>query len=236
MSIKYSIRKNHISTIPEQYYGRVHIGSSLNLENIVERMMSQGSTITKADILAVLENAIKATENILLEGNRVNFGDLVQLYPKMKGNFNSLLDTFDSKRHLIDVAANPGVKMRNTIKQNATPEKEMAFKPMPEVMDYYDLESDEHNGPITPGTTGSIQGHRLKYNSEISDEGIFLIAATDSSETKITSVLKNLPKELIFQVPMSLTPGASYSLEVRSRMQGGMELRSSSLEAELSTP
>lgn len=39
-------------------------------------MLDRGSTVSRTDIVAVLEDAIEACESLLLDGMRVNFGGL----------------------------------------------------------------------------------------------------------------------------------------------------------------
>ncbi len=53
-------------------------------------------------------------------------------------------------------------------------------------------------------------------------------------EVRVEEVVRNKPRELIFRVP-SLAPGA-YTLEVRSVVRGGRDLRRGQLEAVLATP
>lgn len=209
-----------VSDKPSDYYGRPSIASSIYIDDIVDRMLEQGSTVTRPDILAVIENAVKTTENLLLEGNRVNFGDLVQLYPKIRGSFGGQSDFFNRSRHKIDVGATAGTRIRNNIHANAVVIKEEASIPMPNPIEFHDLLSDEMNISITPGSIGTVIGNRLKYDAARSDEGIFLIKMSDNSEIKMHAVQKNKPGELVFLVPSTLTADDTMAIEIRSRISG----------------
>ena len=192
-------------------------------------MLEQGSTTTKADILAVMEDQIKAIESLILDGKRVELGGLVILYPKIKGVFSNVNDTYTPARHQIDAGATAGIRLKNRLKSDARLEKVETVKPKPSLVQFKDWGSNEVNGMLTINNIGSITGHRLKYNAENDDEGIFFIKTDDNTETKVTVVQKNKPGELVFLIPGSLTAG-TYNLEVRVRISNGTEIRQSMLD------
>jgi len=225
MTISYNIQQSRLSTSTDDYFARVSLTSSADIDRIIARMIEQGSTITKSDAYAVIEEAIKATESLLIDGMRVNFGGLVQLYPKIKGKFTGPLDSYNSSRHKLDVGATPGGRVRKALKQNGQVKQQEAVLPEPNIYQVFDFESDEINGPITLGGICSIRGNRLKFNSDSSDEGIYFIRTTDNSEIRISHIFKNMPKELVFTVPKTLIAEESYYLEVRSRILDGADLR-----------
>ena len=49
----------------------VQVDGSLDLEGLVDRLIAQGSTTTRADIMAVLEDSILACEGALQDGLRM---------------------------------------------------------------------------------------------------------------------------------------------------------------------
>ena len=196
---------------------------SANLDALIRRMIERGSTTTRANILAVMEDVIGACESMLLDGQRVNFGGLVELFPRVRGVFTGATDTFDPARHSMDVGANPGSRVRQTVRDNASVVKDEAVKPTPNPIEYRDIGSDTTNDQVTPGNIGQFSGSRLKYDTGQADEGIYFLA-TGGGDTKVTTVQKNKPWALVFLVPSSLVAG-TYNLEVRARIGGGSELR-----------
>jgi len=229
MPINYALFENNLTSDPADYAAQVKITYSADLDAIADRMIEQGSTVTKPDILAVLEDAIKATESYLLEGYRVQFGGLFEMFPRVKGIFNGITDTFDPSRHHIDVGANPGSRVRKKVRDNASVEKQETILPAPTLLQYADLESGDINSTLTPGTIGTINGHRLKYDDTQGDEGIYLIAETGGAVTKVTAVQKNKPGQLVFLVP-TLADGL-YRLEVRAQFSIDGEVRTGALES-----
>ena len=234
MPINYALFENNLTSDPNDYAAQVQITSSVDLEDLIRRMINQGSTVTEADIRAVLEDAIKACESLLLDGNRVNFGGLVELFPRLKGIFNGITDTYDSARHQIDVGANPGSRVRKPVRSNASINKVETIKPAPAPLEYVDLASGDTNGTLTAGTIGTINGHRLKFDPAATDEGIYLVRinGTGPPYIKIGMVQKNKPGQLVFLTNSTILAGDHY-LEVRARIQGGAELRTGRLDAVL---
>ena len=195
-------------------------------------MLERGSTTTSADILAVLEDTIGACESMLLDGMRVNFGGLVELFPRMRGVFTSATDTYDPARHSLDVGANPGSRVRKTVRDNATVVKEEAVKPAPNPIEYRDVGSDTTNDQLTPGNIGQLSGSRLKFDAAAADEGLYFLPVALGAETKVDTVQRNKPAQVVFLVPAGLVAG-QYRLEVRVRISGGTELRSGRLDTVL---
>ena len=160
----------------------------------------------------------------------------MDFFPRIKGVFTGATDSFDPARHRVDVGANPGGELREAVQSEATVEKVEALKPAPNPIEYRDIASDEINDTATVGNIGQLSGNRLKFDPGEADEGLYFVA-TAGGETKVTSVQKNKPSQLVFLVPAALGPG-TFHLEVRARMDRGTsarELRVGRLDATLTS-
>lgn len=234
MTIRYALYENNITTDPADYAAQVKITGSAGLEMIAQRMIDQGSTVTRADILAVLEDLLMATESYLLEGYRVQFGGLCELFPRIKGVFNGITDSFDAGRHRIDVGANPGSRIRKSVRAKASAARAETILPVPMLLEYRDLETEATNSLISENTIGTINGHRLKFEPNRADEGIYIVPTDGSPGIKVTAIQKNKPSQLVFQVPI-LPDSTDFHLEVRTRFgDADSELRTGRLDARLS--
>jgi len=229
MPIKYALFENNLTSDPDDFAAHVEITATANMETIAKHMLDQGSTVTSADILAVLEDAIKACEALLLEGYSVNLGGLVRLQPSIKGIFHGANDKFDPSRHRVDVGATPGTRVRNKVRAEAKVKKDETILPLPDLITFQDVISNTTNTTATPNGIGTIIGHRLKFDPTQPDEGIFFKVAGMPPEIKVTYVQRNMPAELIFINPATLVPGTQYYIFVRARVQGGTELRAGRL-------
>ena len=231
MPIKYALFENNITSDPADFAAIVQVDGSLDLDSLVDRMIAQGSTTTRADIMAVLEDSVLACEGALQDGLRINYGGLVELFPRIKGVFRGAVDAFDSARHTVDVGANAGIRVRNTVRANAKTQKVEAIKPAPSPIEYVDIGSATTNDQITPANIGQLTGSRLKFDTLQADEGAYFVA-TAGGETKVATVQRNKPSQLVFLIPAGLLAG-TYNIEVRARIAGGTELRIGRLDTVL---
>ena len=228
MSISYVLYENNLTSDPNDYIARVRPVGAIDLNGVIERMMQRGSTITKADALAVLQEYHLAIETLLLEGFTVqtpsaNYG------VSIKGTFDGQTDSFDASRHHVEGTLNVGRELRRMLREKAQVQKQESAKPHPTPLQYSDLNSGERNSILTAGGMGQIVGHRLKFDATNPQLGIFFIAS-DGTASRVDVVGRNKPAELMFLVPTSLTSG-DYTLEVRALF--GSEIRRGILSTSL---
>lgn len=231
MTIHYALYQNKLTDQTDLYAAKVLISGSADLNTVADRIVEQGSTVTRTDVIAVLEGAVTAVENLLLEGARVNFGGLFDLYPRIKGKFNGMTDHYDPARHQVDVGASPGSRVRKTFREYAAVSKEQTIVPVPLVLEYVDLGSGETNNHITCGSIGTVNGSRLSFDETAADEGIYFNNTAGPANVKVTAIQKNKPSQLVFMVP-TLNEG-TYQIEVYKRFTPGGELRMGKLNAVL---
>jgi len=192
-----------------------------------------GTTVTKADILAVFADLSKATESLLIDGYNVNFDGLCNFRCSIKGTFDGSTDSFDASRHSLHVNASIGQRLRKEVVNNAQITKTDTIIPAPTPAEFIDTASGTANELLTVGNIGTINGWRLKFDLAAADEGIFLIA-DDATEIKATSVAANKPAQLTFLVPDLTGFGPEFRLQVRSRMAiGDGRLRTGRLDTAL---
>jgi len=229
MTINYALFENHLTSDPDDYVALVQSNGSAEMEDVIDRMIEQGSTVVKADILSVLEDYHTAIENMVLEGMNVNTPG-ANYKATIKGIFNGQADSFDPNRHQVRASVSPGSRFRKAVEERGQPAKQEAIRPKPSLLEFTDLNSDVRNSTLTPGGMGQVVGHRLKFDAEDPAQGIFFVAA-DGSETQATVVGRNKPAELMFLIPDGLLAG-DYTLEVRAGF-GEDDVRSGALDEPL---
>jgi hypothetical protein len=229
MSINYVLIKNHFTEIPDDYWARVQFLRSVGMEEVIDRIIKQGSTVNKPDILGVLEDFFCAIEDFVLLGMRVctpiaNFGVGV------KGRFDGLTDSFDPNRHRIVGRVQPGARFNRTVREKARPVKQQPTKKNPHPQKLVDCASGSINDLLTPGRMAELEGHLLSFDPTDPVQGIFFLAE-DDSETRVEIVGTIKPSGMSFEIP-ALTSG-TYRLEVRAITYHNSEVRSGTLEAPL---
>jgi hypothetical protein len=214
MSISYKLYKNHLTNGANNYRAIVHYTGSIDLNGVIDRMIARGSTITRADALAVLEDYHETITELALQGFKVitptaNYG------LSLKGNFTGQTDGYDPSRHRPAAQVSPGVQFRQAVESRAHLEKQESTLPHPRLLEYNNLNNGDGDGVLTPGGMARLSGHRLKFDPADPEQGLLLMAA-DRTTTRVEVIGRNTPNELIFMTPPGLAPG-QYTLMVRAR-------------------
>ncbi|MGD8780627.1 MAG: DNA-binding domain-containing protein [Ignavibacteria bacterium] len=229
MPIQYSLRENLLTPEPNDFMATVTPTRSVEMNDVIDRMIERGSTVTKADILSVMEDFKKVLEVFIEEGASVIL-PFAHYTASIKGIFEGHDDIFDSKRHQISININPGKDIKALLKKGISVEKQKTVIPSPNLTVFTDFNTGEKNSIVTPGGIAQILGHMLKFSSDIEEDGIYFVKE-DGTETKVAVVGQNKPSVLMFLIPAELTSGEC-SLEVRTKV--GENIRSGKLRNTLS--
>ena len=201
MSIKYRIQKNNFQG-NDLFIGRIDLKGSYDREAVIKRMLEMGSTITRADILAVITNFERAVTNICLEGNKITLDNFMQFTPALSGKFNSELDTFDPVRHEVYVTAQISSTFNAEFELAASMEKLASVEKKPLIIGVTDLETGESNKRVTKNNIVTLNGENLKFDPANADEYLKFVNTADASEfSPITKFQKLTNKELVFILP-----------------------------------
>lgn len=215
MSIHYSLRPNHLTDDPNDHMASVSPLRTAELEDVIQRMIERGSTVTRPDIISVFADFQRSLEDLLAEGSNVTL-PFANFSTSLKGVFTDDEDSYDPARHKIYPSISAGLELKDFYNGRLSVERVKAVIPKPLADKFVDLVSGEINSILTPGGMGQLKGSKLKFNAEAVDEGIFFIAA-DNTETKVETVGVNKPQSLMFLIPAALTSG-DYKVEIRARI------------------
>jgi hypothetical protein len=232
MTIKYVLHKNDLPNGGYFWRARVAYVRVANLEAVLDQMISQHSTITRPDMLAVFEDFLQALLHLLLEGVRVvtPFGEFGLT---IKGNFES--DQDHARRHQIELLLKPGKRLEREFKRQARARKVEGKVPYPNPKHLFNVSDPAASNCLTPGHMARLSGYHLKFDPTDEQQGIFLIPVTEDDiagavgpAVRVSQVGHNTSRKLIFLVPADLSPG-TYRLEVRA-VFGRDTLRSGELQ------
>lgn len=224
MPIDFMLYRNGTLSDPHLCTARVRPTSSANMEAIVDFMM-QTATVSKPDVLGVLEGFFSAVEYMLLDGKNV-VTPIAVFRSAIQGLFTDEQDSYDPSRHSVRATIAPGARLRRTMRLFAQVNKIHGVAPAPAPKRYHDVESGQDNSALTPGGQGRVLGLHLAFDAADPRQGVFFLAA-DGTATRAGRPARNMPGELIFVVP-ALAPG-TYTLEVRSVLNGDGRLRAGKL-------
>lgn len=232
MSIQYSLIPNHLTDNPDDHMAIVQDQTARDLDDIIEEMDFRGSTLTKEDILSVIEGYHTVIAKFLEDGDRINT-PLFRTSTSISGVFEDASDRFDSSRHYVRLNVNPGPRI-GEISGELSVEKVQATRIRPVLQTFRDYTTESKNDTITPGAPAELRGSHLKVDPQAADQGIFFIAS-DGTETKVQTIMRNMPSNLIFMVPEGLASG-DYELEVRTILRDHTDISTGELEDKLVAP
>lgn len=210
MAIKYYLQPNPITPDPNDQSARVVSNQVHDLESITKEMLKRGSTVTEADVLAVLKVFFEVVTDEVAEGNNVNL-PLVNIKPSVNGVFTSATDSFDASRHITKASITAGILLNQKM-SGAVVEKTTQATAGPVLIEFTDINSQNTNSILTSGGIGQIIGEELKFNPANAAEGIYFVAS-DGTATKVAIVASRTEGKLVFSIP-TLAVG-TYTLEVR---------------------
>lgn len=220
MPLRYGLVENPLTSDPDDYMAVTLDNQTVDIDGIVERMVSRGSTVTKAEALGTLEEFKLAVCEIVKDGFNVNT-ELFSVYPTVAGVFNDASEGFSSSKHSINLNLRAGRRLTEAVR-DLTVEKVAVTESKPVLQLLTDLKSGAVNESASIGQIVSIKGALLKISGEASLVGVFFIAS-DGTETQITDFVKNKPSELLFFIPDDLAVG-SYDVEVRTTIKQRKQL------------
>lgn len=213
----YSLRDNPLTDDPNDKVAQLEGVRSFTKDEIIERILNRGNTMTRTDLLAAINAYAEEVAFITAEGCTVNT-PLINTSFTITGVFTSGEDTFDPKRHALKVHAMPGTALKEAagkVKLN----KVQGTSTVPWITDVRDTLSAAGGGTgaLKAGSVIELAGSRLKFDAADAEQGVFLIAGGE--ETRCGQVVENKPSRVLVVLPATAAPG-DYTLELRTRNTG----------------
>lgn len=213
MNLKYALIESLITADTSDYTALVQDTDSYGIDAITQKMLDKGSTVTRADVLAVLTNFFEVVEQITREGGAIHT-DLMQSRPSITGVFNGADDKFDPKRHQIHTNLNPGKSLKKATEQIIT-QKVDAPQIGPHITEVKDAVSGSINTALTSEGAVELVGNGLKIAGLDLATGVwFHNLAIGASSYKVATVVINTDKQLIVTAPT--LPAGEYHIELRT--------------------
>ena len=220
--LKYCLRENLLTPDENDYMAQTADVRSFSLDEIIDLMMEKGSTLTKADTKAALQVYGEVVSALIKDGAAVNT-PLMNTSLSISGVFNGATDTFDKKRHSVNLNLTAGPLLKDAAAKIKC-EKTEAADTNPYITEVTDLVSGKVNEVLTAGGIMQLVGSRLKFDQKDESQGIFFVAETGEA-IRATVIAENKPARLMAIIPADLPAGNRY-VEVRTKYTvGGKPLK-----------
>jgi len=213
--LKYSLVENLLTERPDDYSAMTHSLTSLDKEAIITRMLNRGTTLTRTDILAVLNNLEETVVDALLEGNNLTL-PLFNTSFSISGVFDSPLDSFDGNRHKLNINLTKGLKIRE-IESKVKFEKTNVASPQPQIQEVKDSVSGKVNEIITRRGVVEVRGYNLKIEGDNPSCGLWFISEK-GDEKKAVVIIENKPSRILAMVPE--LDGERFQIKVATQYTG----------------
>lgn len=212
--LKYSLRENHLTPEPDDCMAQVQDVRSYSLDEVIDLMTRRGTTLTRADVSAVLQVYAEVVSELVSDGCAVNT-PLFNTSFSISGVFAGMSDTFDKSRHNVSLNINAGTKLREAVKSIKT-EKVDGVSTNPLITEATDVVSGLVNVSLTPGGVLRLTGSRLKFFPADETQGVFLVSES-GSEVRCAVVAENKPARVMVMIPQDIASGTYYA-EVRTKL------------------
>lgn len=188
-------------------------GMSYGLNDLAQLVVKSGISLLREDQLVDGFRLIadKGIEMGLM-GNNVNY-EYFTLRFGVRGVFDTPNEPFMRPKHEVTayMSVGPSVlaAMKETVVENMGPAQNYA-----QMETFTNTVNGEVNKTVTSGQVLDVRGVNLSVKGDDPSVGIFLQKEgdTDANRIKVTILLTNEPKHLMFMVPAGLVNGSMYRL------------------------
>ena len=215
--LKYSLRENLLTPAPDDYMAQAADVRSYTLDEIIDLMMEKGTTLTRADVAATLQVYGEVVSAIIKDGSAVNT-PLMNTSMSISGVFDGANDSFDKKRHTVNLNITAGTLLRDAVTKVKC-EKTEGVSTDPYITEVTDIVTGTVNTTLTKGGVVQLVGSRLKFDAKDTAQGIFFVPET-GNPVRAAVIAENKPARLMAIIPADLAAG-TYYIEVRTKILEG---------------
>ena len=215
--LKYCLRENLLTPAPDDYMAQAADVRSYTLDEIIDLMMEKGTTLTRADVAATLQVYGEVVSAIIKDGSAVNT-PLMNTSMSISGVFDGANDSFDKKRHTVNLNITAGTLLRDAVTKVKC-EKTEGTSTDPYITEVTDIVTGTANTTLTKGGVVQLVGARLKFDAKDTAQGIFFVPET-GAPVRAAVIAENKPARLMAIIPADLAAG-TYYIEVRTKILEG---------------
>ena len=222
--LKYCLRENLLTAKPDDYMAQVTDSQVFTLDDIIDRMVKRGTTVTRTDLVAIMQLYTEECSFIVEEGGTLNT-PLINTSMSITGVFDGADDSFDKKRHALNLNITAGTALKTALTKVKASKTETASTDP-----YITGVSDKLNNTADTVKIGSVMeiiGSRLKFDPKDAEQGVFAIAGTKT--VRCASVVENKPARVIVILDATV-PAGDFTLEVRTKIVGNGSKKSKTLK------
>jgi hypothetical protein len=215
----YTLTKNQMykKASDPAYVARTRVSSRMEKDQVIQSL-SHATTLTEADINAVLSGLENMLVQFIVLGHSIDLGFL-GLGFSIRGGFDSEEDSFHKDRNWVSVNATLANSFVNAVNQAVKPVKVIAENKMPAPIKLTKVSGDMALPEIKSGNLVQITGARLSFEKSDAETGVYL-QPDFGDPVRVTEYGKTGDTLILLKMPEGLTVGNN-SVEVRGRSKDG---------------
>lgn len=200
---------------PNEYIGKVVPQKSLNVEDLINLVVSRGSNYHPSTYEACFEAIKKMAIEQISNGASIDFG-LGHINLKAKGVFAGEQAKWEYDKHSLSIQFKPSKKLKNAV-NNCRVKVRGKVAPSIGINTITDLLSGSVNKYLSRGGGVILDGKNIKIVGDEEDVGISLVNLENSKEYLISFkfIGTNYPTNLFFAIPVGL-PQGQYQLTIKT--------------------
>jgi hypothetical protein len=211
--LKYFLISSALSTEKGSCYASAKATENLQIEDIINQMIEEGSGLTRPQAMAYYERFSEVILKNLKNGCSITT-PLFIIKPVINGKFTNHEDSFDAKRHQLNFRLAAGKKL-HAIKKEVRIKKTEPTTKAPVVRTFIDFRNNEMNLTTLSGSMAILKGKNLKFDVNDMNQGVFFVPENRKDEIVRVKTYSDIsPLKIFIQVP-ELQPGA-YKLVVKT--------------------
>ncbi len=182
---------------------------SLGTEDLIDRMLDRGTSVTKVDIKAVFELLNQVLTQELLQGNRIQT-PLFSAQLRIEGSFDEHTEHFDPRKHHVHVSLIASPALVHQIKE-IRPQRCKNTGQHALIQMCTNLSRNLIH-QAQPGDILEIKGQYFYLNDSDQEQGLYL--KNEAGSTELDQILSIKPSTILVRLPVQINPG-TYHLEFR---------------------
>lgn len=210
--IEYCLVENALSESTKNYLAKVYRLDNKKLDDVIKYMVEEGSGLTRHQALAYFERLTQAVMHFTEDGYSVST-PLFQVRTTISGVFDDFFDSYDPKRHEINIRISSG-KRDQKFSKKIKVKKVTRSLYSPWLKSFIDAESEKEDMIATPKNLAKLEGSNLKFDSKDNRQGVFFISSEDLHTQFRASVYSGITPSAVHLLIPAL-PTGKYSIEIR---------------------
>ena len=195
--IRVKLYPNYLPSSEGAYIAKTDNEATISIEQVCGALKKRGGY--SGDYNVLVDCVKKYYDEVayqLCDGYAVNNG-YYSIYPNIGGTFNSVNDSYDSKKNPINFKFRTGRLLRN-LAQDIGVIIHSVVDGNAYIHEFVDNFEDSVNSLFVPGDVFTIYGNKIKVAGDDPSVGVFLVPVEDPSKAvRVRRLVENFPSKII---------------------------------------